>query len=158
MIGLIQRVSRAEVWVDNECISKIGEGLLLLAGIAQDDGMEDAAYLARKTANLRIFNDGKGNLNLSLLDTGGEVLVVSQFTLLGDTRKGRRPSFTEAAPPKEAEVLYRVLIDELKRQGITVKEGKFQAMMDVRLTNRGPVTIIIDSREKGIHYHQIAKS
>jgi len=147
MIGLIQRVKEAEVWVEGECISKIGEGILLFAGISRDDDFQDAVYLARKTANLRIFSDEKGALNLSLLDRGGEVLVVSQFTLLGDTKRGRRPSFTEAASPAEAEVLYRALIDELKKLSIPVKEGKFQAIMDVKLINHGPVTIIINSKD-----------
>jgi len=147
MVGLIQRVKEAEVWVEGECISRIGEGILLLAGISRDDNMQDAVYLAHKTANLRIFSDKNGAMNLSLLDRGGEVLVVSQFTLLGDTRKGRRPSFTEAAPSAEAEVLYRALIDELKKLGIPVKEGKFQAIMDVKLINQGPVTIIINSKD-----------
>lgn len=147
MIGLIQRVREAEVWVEDQCISNIGEGILLFAGISRDDDLQDAVYLARKIANLRIFSDEKGALNLSLLQRGGEVLVVSQFTLLADTRKGRRPSFTEAAPPSEAEALYKNLIDELRKLGIPVKEGKFQAIMDVKLINHGPVTIIIDSKD-----------
>ncbi|MGQ9615677.1 MAG: D-aminoacyl-tRNA deacylase [Spirochaetota bacterium] len=147
MIGLIQRVREAEVWVEDQCISNIGEGILLFAGISRDDDLQDAVYLARKIANLRIFSDEKGALNLSLLQRGGEVLVVSQFTLLADTRKGRRPSFTEAAPPSEAETLYKNLIDELRKLGIPVKEGKFQAIMDVKLINHGPVTIIINSKD-----------
>jgi len=150
MIGLIQRVSRAEVWIEEECVSQIGEGILLLAGIAQGDCLADVQYIAQKTVNLRMFSDDKGNLNLSLLDTGGELLVVSQFTLLGDTRKGRRPSFTEAAGHDQAADLYNKLIDELKKYKLQVKEGKFKVMMDVRLTNSGPVTLIINSKQKNL--------
>jgi D-tyrosyl-tRNA(Tyr) deacylase len=148
MIGLIQRTISSEVWIDNECVSSIGIGILLLAGIASDDTEEDARWLAGKTVNLRLFGDNEGNLNHSLLDIKGEILVVSQFTLLGDTRKGRRPSFTRAAQPQAAEDLYRVLINELRSYDVVVKEGRFGAMMDVKLTNSGPVTFIINSKEK----------
>ena len=146
MIGLIQRVSESEVWVGDQRISSIKQGLLLLAGVAQDDEPEDVAYIAGKTVNLRIFGDEQGHLNRSLLDVKGEILVVSQFTLLGDTRKGRRPSFTRAASPRKAEHLYRLLVTELKKYNIGVKEGKFREMMEVKLSNSGPVTLIIDSK------------
>jgi D-tyrosyl-tRNA(Tyr) deacylase len=148
MIGILQRVSESEVWVDGEMISRIREGILLLAGIARDDGPEDAEYVARKTAGLRIFADQEGNLNKSVLETGGSVLVVSQFTLLGDTRKGRRPSFSRAAPPERAVDLYRTLVGALEDQGVPVQEGRFRAMMDVKLVNSGPVTVIVDSKQK----------
>ena len=148
MIGIIQRTTGSEVWVVNKCISNIGKGILLLAGIASDDTEEDARWLADKTVNLRLFSDDRGNLNLSLIDIGGEVLVVSQFTLLGDTKKGRRPSFSRAAGPEEAERLYRLLVAKLKSYKIEVKEGIFGAMMDVKLTNSGPVTLILNSRDK----------
>lgn len=149
MIGVLQRVSEAEVWVQGERVSRIGAGVLLLAGIDREDGRGDAEYLARKSAELRIFADERGNLNRSLQESGGSILVVSQFTLLGDTRKGRRPSFSRAAPPDQAERLYRVLVEELKRRGLPVAEGRFRAMMEVRLTNTGPVTVLVDSRNRG---------
>lgn len=148
MIALIQRIRNAEVWIKNECISKAGIGILLFAAVAQDDKAKDVAYVASKTVNLRIFGDEKGNLNRSLIDIGGEILVVSQFTLLGDTRKGRRPSFTKAAAHQEAEKLYRLLIDELKGYDVGVKEGRFREMMEVKLINDGPVTLIVNSKDK----------
>jgi D-tyrosyl-tRNA(Tyr) deacylase len=148
MIGILQRVNKAAVSIDGAVVSSIGRGILLLAGIANDDGPADVSYLARKTVNLRIFPDEEGNLNRSLIEAGGAVLVVSQFTLLGDTRRGRRPSFTDAAPPAEAEKLYRMLVDELKALDVSVEEGRFGAMMDVDLVNSGPVTLIVDSRSK----------
>jgi D-tyrosyl-tRNA(Tyr) deacylase len=146
MIGLIQRVSESEIWVGDKRISSIEKGILLLVGVAEEDEPEDITYIADKTVNLRIFGDEKGHLNRSLLDVMGEILVVSQFTLLGDTRKGRRPSFTRAADPQKAEHLYRLLIKELKKYNIVVKEGKFREMMEVKLSNSGPVTLIIDSK------------
>jgi D-tyrosyl-tRNA(Tyr) deacylase len=146
MIGLIQRVSESEIWVGGRRISSIGNGILLFAGVAENDAPEDAVYIAGKTVNLRIFGDEKGQLNRSLLDVKGEVLVVSQFTLLGDTRKGRRPSFTRAAGPQNAEYLYRLLITELRKYNVGVKEGKFREIMEVKLSNSGPVTLIIDSK------------
>jgi D-tyrosyl-tRNA(Tyr) deacylase len=148
MLGVIQRVSGAEVRAGGECVSRIGPGVLLLVGIRTDDGGKDAAFIADKTVNLRVFPDDEGNLNRSLLETGGEALVVSQFTLLGDTRKGRRPSFSDAAKPEQAEPLYRSLIAEISSRGVRVKEGRFRAMMEVRLVNSGPVTVIVDSKEK----------
>lgn len=143
----MQRVKEAWVKVQGEEISRIGKGLLVLLGVAQGDGEEDIAYMAHKIPNLRLFEDEKGQLNLSLKEVGGEVLVVSQFTLLGDCRKGRRPSFTEAAPADEAERLYLGLVEALRREGVEVKTGKFQAKMEVGLINDGPVTVLLDSRK-----------
>jgi D-tyrosyl-tRNA(Tyr) deacylase len=148
MIGVIQRVSEAAVWVNNRCISGIKNGLLVFIGIAKEDDCGDIDYLVNKTVHLRIFSDEQGNLNKSLLDVQGELLVVSQFTLLGDTRKGRRPSFSHAAPPDIAEPLYRLIIDKFRGMHVNVKEGIFRAMMEVKLNNSGPVTLIIDSKEK----------
>ena len=146
MIGLIQRVSEAEIWVGDAIISFIKNGILLFVGVSEGDTPEDVSYIAGKTVNLRIFGDEQGQMNRSLLDVNGEILAVSQFTLLGDTKKGRRPSFTRAAGPEKAEPLYRLLVAELKKYNIGVKEGKFREMMEVKLTNSGPVTIIIDSK------------
>ena len=148
MIGVIQRVISAEILVDGTRVSGVGKGILLLVGISIDDGPEDVAHLVNKTVNLRIFADEQGHLNRSVLDVNGEVLVVSQFTLLGDTRKGRRPSFTEAAKPEEAEPLYRLIIEKFREHSIHVEEGVFRAIMEVKLTNHGPVTLIIDTKEK----------
>jgi len=147
MVGVIQRVSEAAIYVGGERVSQIGKGILLLVGIASDDTHEDAAFMADKTIHLRIFGDEQGNLNRSLLDEKGEVLVVSQFTLLGDTRKGRRPSFSDAARPEAAENLYRTLIEEMKSCGVPVKEGRFRTRMEVKLTNSGPVTLIVNSKK-----------
>jgi D-tyrosyl-tRNA(Tyr) deacylase len=148
MLGVIQRVSEAEIHVEGERISRIGSGVLLLVGIRADDGQKDVSFMADKTANLRIFPDEEGNLNRSLLEVKGEALVVSQFTLLGDTRKGRRPSFSDAAKPEQAEPLYRSLINAIQSLGVPVKEGKFRAMMEVSLVNSGPVTVIVNTKEK----------
>jgi len=147
MIALIQRVSGAKVAVEKETVSEIGAGILLLLGISIDDTEADIEYIARKTVNLRIFSDEQGNLNRSLIDTGGEILIVSQFTLLADTKKGRRPSFTRAAPPAIAESLYKKTCEKFRTYGIGVQEGRFGAIMAVILTNDGPVTIIINSKE-----------
>jgi D-tyrosyl-tRNA(Tyr) deacylase len=148
MIGVVQRVSRAEVRVKGNLVSRIERGVLLLVGIARGDSAEDAAYIVQKTANLRIFSDENGNMNRSLIDVNGSILVVSQFTLLGSTHKGRRPSFTQAAPPDYAEALYRQVLGEFRKLDITVKEGVFGAMMEVNLTNDGPVTLLLNSSEK----------
>ncbi len=151
MIGLIQRVDEASVIVDGKKISKIGIGILLFAGISKDDTEKDIEYLVRKTVNLRIFSDDRGNLNLSLKDIGGEILIVSQFTLLGDTKKGRRPSFSNAMPPEQAKTFYKKLVESFKNTGVPVKEGIFGAMMKIKLVNNGPVTLIIDTSVKNLN-------
>ena len=148
MIGVIQRTTGAEVRVGKESIAKIGSGILLLAGVSSEDTEEDARYIAAKTVHLRIFGDSQGNLNRSVLETGGELLVVSQFTLLGDTRKGRRPSFTDAAAPDHARKLISLLVEELRSYGVSVREGRFGAMMEVDLVNAGPVTLILNSKNR----------
>jgi len=148
LIGVIQRVDEASVWVEGNLISSIRKGILLLLGIARDDADEDMEYIVNKTINLRIFSDENGNLNLSLLDISGELMIVSQFTLLGDTRKGRRPSFTNAMPPDKAEPFYQKVVNRFEEQGIPVKKGVFGAMMKIKLINDGPVTIILNSRDK----------
>jgi len=145
---VLQRVSSAKVETGGEVVGEIGAGLLLLLGVRPGDGEEDIAYLVEKTVNLRIFADQEGKMNLSLLDIGGAVLVVSQFTLYADTRKGRRPGFSGAAGPETAEPLYRRFCSALEARGVAVATGRFGAMMDVSLTNQGPVTIIIDSGQR----------
>jgi D-tyrosyl-tRNA(Tyr) deacylase len=147
MRAVIQRVSRAEVRVRNDITGKIGPGLLLLLGVSVDDTERDAEYLLDKTINLRIFEDAEGKMNLSLLETGGELLVVSQFTLYGDTRRGRRPSFIRSAPPDKANELYEFFVRTAQTQVTKVATGRFQAMMDVELVNDGPVTIMLDSEK-----------
>ena len=147
MRAVVQRVRKAKVEVKEDNIGEIGQGLLIFLGVGKGDSEHDAEYLAEKIAHLRIFEDEKGNMNLSALDIKGEALVISQFTLFGDCRKGRRPSFTEAAPPVEAEMLYEKFIEFLGKKGIQSKTGRFQAMMDVFLVNDGPVTILLDSRK-----------
>jgi D-aminoacyl-tRNA deacylase len=144
---VIQRVKRASVTVDGEIVGKIGKGLLVLLGVANDDSEKDADYLVEKTLNLRIFEDSEDKMNLSLLDINGEVLVVSQFTLYGDTRKGRRPSFIGAAPQEKANKLYEYFVSKMREQMLQVEKGRFQAMMDVELVNDGPVTILLDSKK-----------
>ena len=142
---VLQRVKRASVTVGGERISEIGVGLLLLVGVAQGDGEAEADWLAGKVAGLRIMGDKEGMMNLSVRDVGGEVLAVSQFTLLADTRKGKRPSFVHAAPPEEAEALFDHFCKRLREAGVgSVKTGSFGAMMDVALVNDGPVTIVLE--------------
>lgn len=143
----MQRVKEASVSVDGRTVARIGPGLLVLLGVAQGDGESDVAYLADKVVNLRVFPDEAGHLNRSLLEAGGALLVVSQFTLLGDARRGRRPGFTEAAPPAEAAALYRRFVERVRESGLRVEEGVFRAMMDVSLVNHGPVTLLLDSRK-----------
>ncbi len=147
MKALIQRVSRASVEVDGEAVGAIGAGSLILLGVAAGDGIDEARRLARKAAELRIFEDADGHFNLSLLDGGGEALVVSQFTLLADTRRGRRPSFTEAAAPEVAEALVLEFEESLRAAGLHVASGRFGAHMKVELVNDGPVTIMLDSAD-----------
>jgi D-tyrosyl-tRNA(Tyr) deacylase len=143
---VVQRVKRASVTADGVLTGKIGPGLAVLVGVARGDTDEDARYLAEKTVHLRIFEDDRGKMNRSLLDVGGAVLSVSQFTLYGDCRKGRRPSFAAAAPPDEAQRLYEAYNRFLRELGAEVATGRFGAMMDVELVNWGPVTLIVDSR------------
>lgn len=145
MRAVVQRVSEASVTVGGEVVGRIGWGLLILLGVGQGDGPADAELLATKAANLRIFADGEGRFNRSLLDVGGEALVVSQFTLYADTRRGRRPSFTDAAPPEVASPLVEAFAEQLRRLGVTVASGQFGAHMQVALVNDGPVTILLDS-------------
>jgi D-tyrosyl-tRNA(Tyr) deacylase len=146
---VVQRVRSASVRVEARVAGTVGPGLLVLLGVGRGDRARDAEYVADKLAHLRIFADEAGHMNRSVLETGGAVLLVSQFTLYGDTRKGRRPSFLEAAPPEEAEPLYRVVAERLRAAGLRVEEGVFRAAMDVELINEGPVTILIDSRPPG---------
>lgn len=145
MRAIIQKVTSASVKVDNELVSEIGDGYMILLAVKDTDTEDDLAYLKRKIANLRIFEDENGKMNLSLKDTGGEILLVSQFTLYGDARKGNRPSFTMSAGLDMANRYYEKLRDELISEGFNVKTGKFQAHMQVSLINDGPVTIILDS-------------
>ena len=147
MRAIIQRVKSASVTVEGKVVSEIRVGLLVFLGVAQEDTSADVNYMANKIANLRIFEDDEGLMNLSVLDVGGEALVVSQFTLYGDCRKGRRPSFIAAARPEKADPLYQAFMDEISRLGVSVKAGIFQAMMDVELINDGPVTIMLDSNK-----------
>lgn len=149
MRAVIQRVTRARVTVDSRITGEIGAGLLILLGIARTDNPESASYLAEKIANLRIFSDAAGKMNLSLLDVKGSALVVSQFTLYGDTRGGRRPSYVQAAPPEQANPLYEEFVRSVRARGVAVETGVFQAHMEVELVNDGPVTILLDS-EKSI--------
>lgn len=147
MIALLQRVSEASVVIDGTAVGAINNGLLILIGVFQNDDESDAQYLARKSAELRIFGDEEDKMNLSLKDINGDALVVSQFTLCGDVRKGRRPSFTHAASPEKGEQLYDYFMKQLQENGIPVQSGQFGAMMDVNLTNDGPVTFVLDSKE-----------
>ena len=147
MRAVIQRVKSAKVYVDGRLSGKIGNGLLVLVGMARGDGEDDISYLISKLPDLRIFEDSSGKFNLSLQEINGEILVVSQFTLYGDCRKGRRPSFTEAEEPTVAKNLYDRLISKLRERGVPVETGEFQAKMEVHLINDGPVTLLLDSRK-----------
>ena len=146
MRAVVQRVAEASVRVEGATVGRIGAGLLVLLGVGQGDGENDVTVLADKVLHLRIFPDDAGHMNRSVLDTGGDVLVVSQFTLYGDARRGRRPSFIDAAPPEEANRLYGLFVARLRASGVRVEEGVFRAMMDVALVNHGPVTLLLDSR------------
>lgn len=147
MRAVIQRVSHARVRVENRVVGEIGTGLLVLLGVGQQDDQAAAAYLAEKIVGLRIFEDATGKMNLNLTDVGGGVLAVSQFTLYGDCRKGRRPGFSAAAPPETARDLYHYFIEYLKHRQIPVASGIFQASMEVELVNSGPVTLLLDSEK-----------
>lgn len=148
MRGVVQRVKRACVTVEGELIGKIQKGLLVFLGVGSEDDEKDIHYLVDKILNLRIFEDANGKMNESILEQKGELLIVSQFTLYGDCRKGKRPSFDKAARPKEAEMLYERFVEYCRGFDIKVETGKFQAMMDVELNNDGPVTLLIDSKKE----------
>ncbi len=148
MKALLQRASKASVTVDGEIVGRIGNGLVILLGVATGDTERDAKYLAEKIIGLRIFGDSEGKFNFSVSDVKGELLAVSQFTLIADTKKGRRPSFTEAAPPDEAAALFEQFVSYLRESNIKVETGRFQTHMLVDIQNDGPVTIMLDTREK----------
>lgn len=145
MKAVVQRVTHARVTIGGRIYAEIGSGLLVLLGVEKTDTGKQAEYLAEKVVNLRIFEDEKGKMNVSVKDINGELLVVSQFTLLGDCRKGRRPSFTGAAPPDTASALYEHFVRQTREMGIPTRTGRFQAVMDVGLTNSGPVTVLLDT-------------
>ena len=149
MRALVQRVSEASVSVAGEIVGRIGPGLVILLGVSKHDGDEDANYIVGKAVNLRIFADDQERFNCSALDIGAELLIVSQFTLYGDTRKGRRPSFTEAAPPEQAEAAFNRVVEMFRESGLAVQTGIFQAHMMVSIQNDGPVTIMLDSADRG---------
>jgi D-tyrosyl-tRNA(Tyr) deacylase len=148
MRAVVQRVSRAEVRVDGEQVGAVGKGLLVLLGVARDDGEADARAMAAKLAGLRVFPDQAGKMNLALAEVGGGLLLISQFTLLGDARQGNRPGFTDAAPPEAADPLYQQVAALLRAQGLPVATGVFRADMEVELVNQGPVTILLDTRKR----------
>lgn len=150
MRAVVQRVKESSVTVDDDMVAQIGRGLLVLLGIAKGDTHKDAKYLADKISHLRIFEDAQGKMNRSLLETGGSMLVVSQFTLLGDCRKGRRPSFIQAARPEDADHLYESFAGLVRDMGVDIKTGRFRTMMAISLINDGPVTIILESPNQGI--------
>lgn len=145
---VVQRVNEAKVQVNEETVGEIGKGLMVLVGITHEDSAKDVEYLAEKLVHLRIFEDEAERMNLSLIDIGGAVLSVSQFTLYGDTRKGRRPNFMDAAKPEAAKKIYGLWLEAVKGKGIDIQDGKFGEMMEVSLVNSGPVTFIIDSKEE----------
>ena len=147
MRAVVQRVSKASVTVDNEIVGSIGRGLMILLGVGEDDDQQDVIWLAGKIAGLRIFEDADGKMNLDLREVDGGALVVSQFTLFGDCRKGRRPSFVSAAQPEKANALYQSFVAELQGLGVPTETGIFQAHMDVELVNDGPVTLLLDSKK-----------
>ncbi|MGB8834961.1 MAG: D-aminoacyl-tRNA deacylase [Candidatus Sulfotelmatobacter sp.] len=147
MRAVIQRVSRAKVTVNQEITGEIALGLLVLLGVARDDSESDANYLAEKIIGLRIFEDDQGKMNRSLQDVGGSVLAISQFTLYGDVRRGKRPSFDAAAPPEKARQLYQFFVDQIRAAGLRCETGRFQETMKVELANEGPVTILLDSQK-----------
>ena len=147
MRAVVQRVSRAKVTVDGWTTGEIGMGLLVLLGVAHEDTEADVNYLAEKITGLRIFEDEDGKMNRSALDAGGSVLAVSQFTLYGDVRRGKRPSFDAAAPPDHARLLYELFVERIRAAGLRCETGRFQAMMSVELVNEGPVTILLDSKK-----------
>jgi len=146
--ALLQRVIGGRVSVADEEVGRIGKGLVVFVGVADGDGEEDVGYLVQKVVNLRIFGDDAGRFNLSALDIGGELLLVSQFTLLADTRRGRRPGFTDAAPPETAEELFQEFVRQARDTGLKVETGRFQQYMQVEIHNDGPVTILLDSKDK----------
>ncbi len=148
MRAVVQRVSRARVTVNDWTSGEIGHGLLVLVGVGHDDTEADASYLAEKIAGLRIFEDEDGKMNRSVMDAGGSVLAVSQFTLYGDVRRGKRPSFDEAAPPDQARRLYEFFVQRIQAVGLRCETGRFQEMMQVELVNEGPVTILLDSKKE----------
>lgn len=148
MKALLQRVTSASVSVGGEEVGRIGPGLVVFVGVSNGDAQQDIQYLVDKTINLRIFEDQAGKLNLSILDVKGELLLVSQFTLMAETRHGRRPSFTEAAPPAEADALFKQFVELIKASGLKTDTGRFQQHMHVEIHNNGPVTILLDSRDK----------
>jgi D-aminoacyl-tRNA deacylase len=147
MRAVVQRVSRASVKVDAEITGEIAKGLLVLLGVAQEDGVADADYLAEKVSGLRIFEDEAGKMNLSVGEVGGAVLAVSQFTLFGDVRRGKRPSFDAAARPEQAKALYEHFVERIRALGLRCETGRLQEMMEVELVNTGPVTILLDSKK-----------
>ena len=148
MRAVVQRVSQASVTVENETVGQIGCGFLVLLGVGSDDTPADADYLAKKIVGLRVFEDDAGKMNRGLLDVGGDLLVVSQFTLWGDCRKGRRPSFVAAAPPEQADKLYQHFVAVARSEGVNVETGRFRADMKVSLINDGPVTLLLDSQKE----------
>lgn len=146
MIALVQKVKKASVKINGKTVSQIGKGILVFIGIEKEDKVSDAEYLVNKISNLRIFEDERGKMNLSVKDIKGEIMVISEFTLAGDCKKGLRPSFDRAMKPEDAQKLYKVFVDLMKQTGIPVKEGVFRSFMHVSLVNEGPVTFIINSR------------